>query len=44
MIQQANAPRFEADMVDLLPHVSDTKPPRPKPMAHPRENNAAVGE
>ena len=44
MIQQANAARFEADMVNLFPQMSDTIPPRPKPKAHPRENNAAVGE
>ena len=44
MIQQANAARFEADMANLFPQMSDTMPPRPKPKAHPRENNAAVGE
>ena len=42
MIQQANAARFEINMVNLLPKVSDMMPPRLKPRALPRANNVAV--
>ena len=41
MIQQANAARFEENMVNLLPKVSDMMPPRLKPRTLPREKSVA---